>query len=132
MSDENMVTMEAEAVREALRLRSEQEQWQGLNLRLYLEGKGCDGFYYGITFSEDLEQDHRICLDADAGLYLLVDPDITDFVQGSNITWNDNELGRGFLVDNPRQKKFRGKFFKRQKWLERLQKRGEGSEHEQV
>lgn len=90
-------------------------------LRLYLDGKGCDGFYYGIAFDEALPEDHVFHEELDGfALALHIDPDTLQFVEGSSISWIDDERGQGFLVDNPKQRQFRGKFYKKKAWMEKF------------
>lgn len=99
---------------------AKKEQNKGLSLRLYLDGKGCDGFYYGVTFSETLEDD--IIFNTVPNVPLLVDQDSYKFCKGSVIDWVNDERGVGFLVENPNHRKFRGKFYKRQSWKNFLEK----------
>ena len=94
------------------------EAHPGQALRLYLEGKGCDGFYYGICFDTIRQDDHHY--PQDHGVTVVVDPDTITFVHGSTVEWIDDERGQGFLVNNPHHRKFRGKFFKRQAWQDHL------------
>lgn len=89
----------------------------GQSLRLYLEGKGCDGFYYGVSFDEATQEDIHF---PHGAIDLIADPDTLEFCEGSVIDWVDDERGRGFLVENPGHRKFRGKFYKRKVWQDRL------------
>jgi len=110
------VKMTPEALRQANEL-NKTDQNRGMSLRLYLEGKGCDGFFYGVAFDNvDPNDIHFPQGDID----LIVDPDAIEFVDGAKIEWVDDERGSGFLVDNPNHKKFRGKFYKRSAWQDKL------------
>ena len=104
--------------------QAENQDFAGKELRLYLDGKGCDGFYYGVTFdnaeSNDLRFEQRDEATQQKIIDVVVDPDTLQFVEGSIIDWNEDERGRGFLVENPNQRAFRGKFFKRESWKEKL------------
>jgi iron-sulfur cluster assembly accessory protein len=111
------IKMTEGALEQAICLRKDQVAWQDLHLRLFIEGKGCDGFYYGVSFDDVRPEDMRMSL---GDFDLLVDPDTYEFVQGSLITWVDDERGRGFLVENPNHKKFKGKFYRRPAWQEKL------------
>lgn len=113
----NSVALDQRALEAAIRLQLEEPDYAGLPLRLYLDGKGCDGFYYGVTFAEKAPDD--IVFQQDS-ITIIVDPDTIEFVQGSTITWVDDERGCGFLVNNPNHRKFRGKFYKKRAWQERL------------
>jgi iron-sulfur cluster assembly accessory protein len=111
------VTLTPEALSEAERLATTEPLYHGRPLRIYLEGKGCDGFYYGVAFDELLPGDATF---AQGALRLVIDADSLPFLEGSTVTWVDDERGRGFLVDNPQHRRFRGKFFKKKAWQARL------------
>lgn len=100
----------------------------GKVLRLYIEGKGCDGFVYGVCLDHANEKDIRFRQGATVDL--VVDPETLVFVEGSSIDWVDDERGRGFLVENPKHKKYRGKFFKRERWQDWLLERREAIEQQ--
>ncbi len=108
------------AVKATHELVAEDPMRKEQSLRLYLEGKGCDGFYYGVSFDSASEEDLHF---PHEGIDLVADPDTYEFCKGSIIDWVDDERGRGFLVDNPEHRKFRGKFYKRKVWQERLQEK---------
>jgi len=112
-----IINLTTKAIEAAKNLREENPLWSGLDLRVYLSGKGCDGFDYGVTFDNRNESD---VVHSFGEVSTLVDPETAKFVNGSIIDWVDDERGRGFLVENPNHKKFRGKFFKRKNWEERL------------
>lgn len=111
------IQLSPEALAQSFKLQEGNAAYQGLPLRLYIEGKGCDGFYYGVTFDEPSEADHRF---PQGGIDVIVDPDTLKFTAGSRIDWVDDERGQGFLVDNPTQKHYRGKFYKQETWQKRL------------
>ncbi|MGE0173887.1 MAG: HesB/IscA family protein [Oligoflexales bacterium] len=107
------------AIEATHKLRAENAAYGSLPLRLYIEGKGCDGFYYGVTFDSAQENDTHFTQDA---VELVVDQDTLQFCEGSKIDWVDDERGKGFLVENPMHRQFRGKFYKRKVWQEKLLK----------
>ncbi len=105
------ISISPEAYMKAIELRDNNEEYQGKSLRLYLDGKGCDGFYYGVSFDEKSKDDLELQID---DLKLIIDEETNYFCTGSTIKWLvHEELGEGFLVDNPEHRKFRGKFYKR-------------------
>lgn len=112
-----IVTLTTKAIDAARRLRDENPEWATLDLRVYLSGKGCDGFDYGVTFDSRHETD---VVETFGDVTTIVDAETVKFVRGSTIDWVDDERGRGFLVENPNHKKFRGKFFRRKNWEDRL------------
>ncbi len=128
MQETYAISMDAKAIQQAVVYKKNNPQWQELSLRLYLAGKGCDGFIYGVSFDDAHDVDTHFTFASAEGesIDLVVDPETLKFVQTSSITWVDDERGKGFLVENPRHKKFRGKFFKRAGWEERLLETQEG------
>ena len=111
------ILLDPSACQAALDLVEADQIWHK-TLRLYLEGKGCDGFTYGVAFDPAGKSDH--VFPQDLGLQVTVDTQTFPYVQGATITWVDDERGRGFLVDNPRHRKFRGKFYRRKNWEQKL------------
>ena len=111
-----LVNFTDRAAEEALKMSQSVESYQGLPIRIYIEGKGCDGFTYGVAFDKVLDDDHSF---KSKGLHVIVDKDSRQFLENSIIDWVDDERGKGFLVENPNQKSYRGKFFKRKSWQKR-------------
>ena len=111
------ITLTDEALEKALELSLKPEN-SNLSLRLYLDGKGCDGFYYGVSFDPAEADDLHF---PQGGIDLVIDPRTHVFCKGAVIEWVDDERGQGFLVSNPREKSFRGKFFKKSTWRDKLE-----------
>ncbi len=120
------VFMSKLAVAKAKELVNQTPSYQGLALRLYIEGKGCDGFFYGITFDEASSEDLHFPHD---GVDVIVDPDAIEFLVGAKIDWIDDERGKGFLVDNPEHRRYRGKFFKKSAWQKHFIDKMKGTQH---
>ncbi len=112
-----LITLTPRAIEAACSLRAGNAEWTEFDLRVYLSGKGCDGFEYGVSF--DARQDLDLA-EAFDSIVTIIDPETAKYVGGSTIDWVDDERGRGFLVENPNHKKFRGKFFKRKGWEEKI------------
>jgi iron-sulfur cluster insertion protein len=111
------ITLSPLAIKEAVRLQHENSDFSKKSLRLYLEGKGCDGFYYGVTFDDATTEDIHY---PNESIDVIVDPKTLTYTNGSIINWIDDERGKGFLVANPSQTNFRGKFYKQSSWLEKF------------
>lgn len=109
--------LSAGAVAAAQQFRVNNPEWQTMPLRVYLSGKGCDGFDYGVCFDQRDPGDHFFTQDS---IEFVCDPETFKFIAGATIDFVDDERGRGFVVENPRHKQFRGKFYKRKGWEERL------------
>jgi len=114
------IKVTAAAIENALRIWNQYENFD--SLRIYLDGKGCDGFFYGVSFDNKTPEDQIICNIGDSSLQLVIDPATKVFIEGSELGWVDDERGTGFWVDNPRHSKYRGKFFKRETWKKKLTK----------
>ncbi len=111
------ITLTEAAVTATLQLQEENPGFVGQFLRIYLAGKGCDGFAYGVTFDRPEETDLQWKV---GSIGMLVDADAYRFLKDSVLDWQTIEGKDGFVVENPNHKKFRGKFFKRKNWEERL------------
>lgn len=112
-----MISLTDRALRVALGLKTDNETYRELPLRVYIAGKGCDGFYYGVSF--DLKSPKDLSFKQDA-LEIIIDPDSMSFMQNSIIDYVNDERGEGFLIDNPNHKKFRGKFYRKKSWKNNL------------
>jgi iron-sulfur cluster insertion protein len=83
------------------------------DLRLYITGKGCDGFFYGITWDALIEGKDLIVSDEISPLRYGFDKESYAFLKDVEIQFIDDERGRGFWVHNPDHEKFEGKFYKK-------------------
>ena len=108
------IFMTPEAIAATRELRVSNPAYAGLDLRLYLAGKGCDGFEYGVAFDSGHDDDVKFNVADD--VTILCDDKSLEFVINSVINWVDDERGRGFLVENPNHKKYRGKFYRKSSW----------------
>lgn len=104
------------ALAQARTLAADPER-HGMALRCYIEGKGCDGFFYGVAFDQRGPRD--LIYEQD-GFPMVVDPESLRFMHGASVEWVDDERGRGFLVNNPNHKRYRGKFYKKSAWKDKL------------
>ena len=129
-SQEELLVMDEMACSKAAELIKSREDSQASSLRLFLDGKGCDGFYYGISFDKKKDDDLEFIQVCDSRVCVIVDPTTYEFVKGSAITWHKTEEMEGFLVENPRHKRYRGKFYKRGFWKEKLQEMGENQKNQ--
>ena len=105
------------ALVEALNLKNATPMYSNLSLRVYLAGKGCDGFEYGVCFDAKGPLDKEFLI---GDLEIICDPESWKFIAGSTVDWVDDERGRGFLVSNPNHRKFRGKFYRKTGWETKL------------
>lgn len=112
------ITFDDLARQKALELYRQSGETHGKpQLRVYIEGKGCDGFYYGVAFDRQSQSDF-ICTTPE--IDILIDSDSLMFLYGSKVTWIKVDQSEGFLVENPHHERFRGKFFKKSAWKSTL------------
>jgi len=68
-------------------------------LRVFVQGGGCGGMQYGMTFDDSPREDDEVY--EQNGLKVLVDPTSLFYIDGANIDYIDNLMGGGFHIDNP-------------------------------
>lgn len=92
---------------------------KGKYLRLLISGKGCDGFNYSVGFTDWNQDDMQIpVLSTELNsteLHVIMDPFTAFYLQKCSVDYvedfaNNNE---GFVVTNENQKKYSGKFWKK-------------------
>ncbi len=95
----NIVTITpsaASVVRDLLKQRNLDDSYA---LRVYISGRSCSGFEYGMGFeNKPAETDTSFECE---GLKILVDEVSMQYMAGSTINFIDDERGKGFLVENP-------------------------------
>jgi iron-sulfur cluster assembly accessory protein len=72
---------------------------EGCGLRVAIQGGGCSGFEYRLTF-EDTQNENDQILEVD-GLKVYVDAMSGMYLDGANIDYVDGLDGSGFKIDNP-------------------------------
>ena len=86
----------AEVVRDLLKQRNLDESYA---LRVFVSGRGCSGFEYGMGF-ENKPNDTDTTFECE-GVKVIVDEVSLQYMTGATIDFIDDERGKGFLVDNP-------------------------------
>ncbi len=85
------------AVSQIKALQSEKAS-EGQFLRIFVEPGGCSGFEYGMSFDAQKDEDKLL---EDNGVSFLVDPTSFDYLDGSEVDFDDGLAGKGFEVRNP-------------------------------
>jgi iron-sulfur cluster assembly protein/iron-sulfur cluster insertion protein len=67
-------------------------------LRLFVEAGGCSGLEYGMSFDSPKEDDHLL---EDHGIRFVMDPTSFEYMQGSEVDFDDGLNGKGFDIKNP-------------------------------
>lgn len=99
------------AIEKTTDIQTRHPEYQNLPLQIFLSGKGCDGYEYGVAFDEVLENDHVLDI---AGIGVCVDSRDMPTLDGSTVDYFDNDQGEGFVVQNPNEEKFKRKYWKEQ------------------
>lgn len=92
-----MITLTDSAAGKVESLKAEKAAPDQL-LRIFVEAGGCSGFEYGMSF-DDKKPDDRLL--EDKGVKFLVDPTSYDYLDGSEVHFDDGLSGKGFEVRNP-------------------------------
>lgn len=76
-----------------------EQQDDGLMLRVYIEGGGCSGFQYGFEFDSSVEEDDMVVENGD--VKLVVDPLSIQYLAGGTVDYKNDLQGSRFVIDNP-------------------------------
>jgi iron-sulfur cluster assembly protein len=69
-------------------------------LRVFVSGGGCSGMQYGMALeAEARPYDHVVERD---GVKIFIDPTSMMYLEGSVVDYEDNLMGGGFRIDNPK------------------------------
>jgi iron-sulfur cluster assembly protein/iron-sulfur cluster insertion protein len=92
-----MITLTARAARQVQSMHAAQGDAQK-KLRVFVEGGGCSGFQYGMSFDQPKPDDQTIETE---GVQVLLDPTSAAYLQGTSIDFDDGLQGKGFEIRNP-------------------------------
>ncbi len=91
-----LTTTAAEKVRQFL---SDQQDVDGIALRVAVQAGGCAGFRYALFFDDrQLEGD---VVEAQHGVTLRIDRMSSAYLSGATIDWKESLEASGFSIDNP-------------------------------
>jgi len=77
----------------------EEEDDDGLMLRVFVSGGGCSGFQYGFTFDESTNDGDTVV--EKRGIKLLIDPMSFQYLMGAEIDYSEGLEGAQFVIRNP-------------------------------
>jgi iron-sulfur cluster assembly accessory protein len=92
-----MITLTARAARQVQTMRAEHGDTQK-QLRVFVEGGGCSGFQYGMSFDLPKADDQTFETE---GVKVLIDPSSLAYLSGTSIDFDDGLQGKGFEIRNP-------------------------------
>ncbi len=94
-----MITLTERAVNEVRRIVEDKELAANTALRVGVKGGGCSGFSYTLGFDDQInEMDQVNTVD---GVSVVCDPKSFLYLNGTEIDFEDNLMGRGFKFGNP-------------------------------
>ena len=68
-------------------------------LRVFVQGGGCGGMQYGMTFDNNPRADDEVY--EQHGLKVIIDPISLFYINGSRIDYVESLMGGGFNIENP-------------------------------
>lgn len=93
-----MITLTENAAKK-VKLLQEENGADGKLLRIFVESGGCSGFQYGMSFDLQKDGDRRL---ESAGVTFLMDDPSIEYMNGSEIDFDDGLQGKGFEIKNPK------------------------------
>jgi iron-sulfur cluster assembly protein len=94
-----MIGVTERAAKEVARIIDEQKLPEATALRVGVKGGGCSGFSYTLGFDDTLSEVDQIS--EVAGVRVVCDPKSFLYLNGTEIDFEDNLMGRGFKFGNP-------------------------------
>jgi len=68
-------------------------------LRVFIQGGGCSGFQYGMTFDSNPRPIDRVF--EQHGVRVVIDPQSLQYMAGARIDYLEGPSGGGFNIENP-------------------------------
>ena len=98
-----MIQLTERAIQEVRRIISEQNLPDATALRVGVKGGGCSGFSYTLGFDDSVSETDQVA--EVEGVRLVCDPKSFLYLNGTEIDFEDNLMGRGFKFGNPNASK---------------------------
>ncbi|OCS85584.1 HesB/IscA family protein [Caryophanon tenue] len=99
MAVEKQVVIITEAAAFRIKEMMEHNEEQGAFLRVGVNGGGCSGLTYGMSFTTEKNDDD--ILDNQHGLEIVVAGEDAPILAGTKIDYKQSLMGGGFTIDNP-------------------------------
>ena len=93
-----MITVTEQAKKQAIRLM-EDEGKAGYFIRVGVEGGGCSGLMYKLTFDNEEKEDDKSFIDN--GIKVVVDKKSYLYLIGTTLDFSGGLNGKGFVFQNP-------------------------------
>ena len=92
-----MITITATAESKAKSIRGDESD---LGLRVKVQGGGCSGMIYDLSFDDYTDND--LVFHTKDNFHVIVDKRSILYLAGSDITYDDGLMGTGFVIKNPK------------------------------
>lgn len=79
----------------------DEKKLEGYALRVFVQGGGCGGMQYGMTFDNQAREGDQV-YEAPLGMKVYVDPTSLMYIAGAKIDYVDSLMGGGFHIENPK------------------------------
>ena len=93
------ITITASAASKLTEILAQKGLAESHGLRVFVQGGGCGGMKYGMTFDNNPREDDEVY--EQHGLRVYIDPISLFYINGANIDWVDSLMGGGFNIENP-------------------------------
>lgn len=94
-----MIQITERATKEIRRIIDEQKMVEATALRVGVKGGGCSGFSYTLGFDDQISEVDQVS--EVEGVRVVCDPKSFLYLNGTQIDFEDNLMGRGFKFGNP-------------------------------
>lgn len=94
-----MIQITERASKEIRRIIQEQNMTEATALRVGVKGGGCSGFSYTLGFDDQISEVDQVS--EVEGVKVVCDPKSFLYLNGTEIDFEDNLMGRGFKFGNP-------------------------------
>ncbi len=94
-----MITLTQTAADKLQGIMREKGLTDDYGLRVFVQGGGCSGMQYGMTFANGLAEGDQV-IEGQA-IKLIVDPSSLPYLEGAEIDYIDSLMGGGFRIENP-------------------------------
>lgn len=94
-----MIQLTERATKEIRRIIQEQNMAENTALRVGVKGGGCSGFSYTLGFDDQISEVDQVS--EVEGVRVVCDPKSFLYLNGTQIDFEDNLMGRGFKFGNP-------------------------------
>ncbi|MTI21265.1 iron-sulfur cluster assembly accessory protein [Fulvivirga sp. RKSG066] len=94
-----MISVTEKAKNRIFELRKEEGKSENENIRVSVQGGGCSGLMYDLSFDANVEDSDEIF--EDNGVKILVDKKSLLYLLGTKLDFSDGLNGKGFQFINP-------------------------------